>query len=719
MAARTVTIFSNKGGVGKTFVSVNLATTLAMSGSRVLLMDMDFQAAHDMSRMINLVPRRSLADILTKIEEIENLEEVKKFVIAHNTGLDFLPGVLHIKQSGLITPQNLKPFFKKVTELYDYIIIDGGKIFSETLLTVLDHSNLFFLIATPDVLAVYQIKWCLEMLQTMHFPSKMAKVILNRAESRGGVAWQEVRTALSCDIYGLLPSEGKAVGMSLNQGIPFVVDNPKSKLTEAFKKMALGLTRQDLYIESSGVEKARQSVGVSSGMDFWEKFGILPQNLPSGDIYVKEQDEVVALKKKIHEKLVVRLHVEDLSPETLSNPQKARELKKSAEKIVGDLLIEEKGALISSHEERVRIICEIVDEALGLGPLEEFLADPDVSDIMANGTSDIYIEKQGKLILTNKKFVSEQQMRAIIDRIVAPLGRRIDESVPMVDARLPDGSRFNAIIPPLSLIGPMITIRKFGMERLEVDDLLEKFRSFNKAMHDFLEAAVIGRKNIIVSGGTGAGKTTLLNVISQFIPDNERIVTIEDAAELRLKKSHWGRLESRPANVEGRGQISIRDLFVNSLRMRPDRIIIGECRGAEVLDMLQAMNTGHDGSMTTLHANSTRDVIVRMSSMILLSGIELPVRAINEMIASAIDIVVHVARFSDGSRKITGITEVAGLERDFQLDLRDVFVYEQRGRTEEGVILGEFAPTGYVPECYEDLVKRGINLEKSIFSRKP
>ncbi len=717
MAARTVTIFSNKGGVGKTFVSVNIATTLAMSGARVLLIDMDFQAAHDMSRMLNIVPKHSLVDFLSRIESLESPDELKKFVVTHSCGLDFLPGVLHVRQSGEISAQNIKPLFKKISELYDYIIIDAGKIFSETLLTVLDHSNLILLVATPDVLAVYQIKWCLEMFQTMHFPLKMVKVVLNRAESRGGVAWQDVRSALACDIFSLLPSDGRAVGMSLNMGVPFVIDNQKSKLAEAFKKMAVAMAKQDLYIESSGVERARQTVTTGGASDFWEKFGISPKTLPTTEIYTKEQDEVVALKKKIHDRLVTRLHVEDLSPEVLSDPKKAQQFKESAQKIVGDLLIEEKGALISSHEERARIVREIVDEALGLGPLEEFLADEEVSDIMVNGTNQIYVEKSGKLILTNKKFISEQQMRAIIDRIVAPLGRRIDESVPMVDARLPDGSRFNAIIPPLSLVGPMITIRKFGLERLEVNDLLEKFRSMNRPIHDFLESCVIGRKNIIVSGGTGAGKTTLLNVISEFIPDNERIVTIEDAAELRLKKSHWGRLESRPPNVEGRGQITIRDLFVNSLRMRPDRIIIGECRGPEILDMLQAMNTGHDGSMTTLHANSTRDVVVRMSSMILLSGIELPVRAINEMIASAIDIIVHVARFSDGSRKITGVTEVAGLEKDFQLDLRDVFVFEQKGRNEDGLILGDFTPTGYIPKCYQDLVMRGIHIDKAIFQK--
>ncbi|HRZ39478.1 MAG TPA: CpaF family protein, partial [Candidatus Omnitrophota bacterium] len=347
-----------------------------------------------------------------------------------------------------------------------------------------------------------------------------------------------------------------------------------------------------------------------------------------------------------------------------------------------------------------------------------FLADPDVTDIMVNSRDEVYIEKHGKLLLTNRKFMSEQQMRAIIDRIVAPLGRRIDESVPMVDARLPDGSRFNAIIPPLSLNGPMITIRKFGVERLSLEELLKKYESFSKPMRDFLEACVISRRNIIVSGGTGAGKTTLLNVISEFIPDTDRIITIEDAAELRLKQRHWGRLESRPSNVEGKGAVTIRDLFINSLRMRPDRIVIGECRGPEVLDMLQAMNTGHDGSMTTLHANSTRDVVVRMSSMILLSGIELPVRAIYEMISSAIDVIVHIARFSDGSRKVTGISEVAGLEKDFQLDLRDIFTFEQKGMTSEGIIQGEFSPTGYVPKCYEDMKRMGIHLDESIFARK-
>ncbi len=307
-------------------------------------------------------------------------------------------------------------------------------------------------------------------------------------------------------------------------------------------------------------------------------------------------------------------------------------------------------------------------------------------------------------------------MRSNIDRIIAPLGRRIDESTPMVDARLPDGSRINAIIPPLSLRGPMITIRKFSHEKLEAGDLLHKFNTLSKPMADFLHACVVGRKNMIVSGGTGAGKTTLLNVLSEFIPDAERIITIEDAAELQLKKSHWGRLESRPPNVEGKGAVTIRDLFINCLRMRPDRIIIGECRGAEALDMLQAMNTGHDGSMTTLHANSTRDVLTRMHSMILLSGIELPVRAINEMISSAIQVIVHINRFVDGSRRITGIAETIGIDQNFQLQLADVFVFRQKSINSDGRITGDFEATGHIPTFYDDFIARGINLTREMFN---
>ncbi|MBP7215871.1 MAG: CpaF family protein, partial [Candidatus Omnitrophica bacterium] len=372
------------------------------------------------------------------------------------------------------------------------------------------------------------------------------------------------------------------------------------------------------------------------------------------------------------------------------------------------------GTFITSHEVRKKLTKEILDEALGLGPLEDLLADPGITDIMVNNKDEIYIERSGKIEMTSKKFISNDQVKTTIERIIAPIGRRIDESVPMVDARLPDGSRVNAIIPPLSLTGPTLTIRKFRKERFTVEELI-KIGTLNQAMADFIRASVISRKNIIVSGGTGSGKTTVLNILSAFIPNNERIVTIEDAAELKLHQEHWVRLESRPPNIEGRGAIAIRDLFRNTLRMRPDRILIGECRGVETLDMLQAMNTGHDGSMTTVHANSTHDVLVRIDSMILMSGIELSIRAIREMVASAINIIIHTARLSDGTRKVMQVSEVAGMKDDVHVDLRDIFFFRQNRIDGQGNIQGEFQATGYVPSFIEDIKQRGIPLSEDIF----
>jgi pilus assembly protein CpaF len=717
MSAKTITIFSNKGGVGKTFVTVNLGCALALAGYKTLIIDFDFQATQDMARMLNVSPHGSIVDALAQIDKNDDPNVIREFSARHSCGVEFIPAVKSLKQIGHITPDTIKPFLRKAIESYDYILVDAGKTFSETLVTVLDHSNLILLVATPDILAVYQIKWCVEVLQSLQFPLKMVQLILNRSESRGSVAWQEVRSAIPCEIFSHVTSDGKAVGMALNRGIPCVIDSPRAKVSEAFLEMVRNL-QKDIYVQVTDVEKSRSSDDIQKPSEFWEKYGIsqqLDQNY--SDLSVKEEDEVVTLKRRIHERLIERLSKDGIRMDTLSDSRNILRIKKTAEEVVGNLLLEESGGKISSHEERVRLARDIVNEAVGLGPLEDFLADGDISDIMVNNRDQIYVEKNGKIILTNKKFVSDEKMRAIIDRIIAPLGRRIDESNPMVDARLPDGSRINAIIPPLSLNGPMITIRKFGAERIVVGDLMTRFKSLNQPMADFLQACVVGRKNIIVSGGTGAGKTTLLNVLSEFIPDNERIITLEDAAELKLKKSHWARLESRPSNIEGKGAVTIRDLFINCLRMRPDRIVIGECRGGEVLDMLQAMNTGHDGSLTTLHANSTRDAITRLHSMMLLSGIELPVRAVNEMISSAIQIVVHISRFSDGTRKITGISETVGLSKDFHLQLSDIFVFKQKGLDTNGTILGDYQATGYIPMCYEEFATRGLPIDQTIFTK--
>ncbi|MDD3301007.1 MAG: CpaF family protein, partial [Bacteroidales bacterium] len=367
-----------------------------------------------------------------------------------------------------------------------------------------------------------------------------------------------------------------------------------------------------------------------------------------------------------------------------------------------------------SRTERTKILKEIFNDVMGLGPLESLLNDDDVSEIMVNGPSHVYVERKGKLVLSDVVFKDNNHVMNIINRIVSSVGRRIDESSPMVDARLKDGSRFNAVIPPLSLVGPSMTIRKFSRKPFTASDLI-KFGSLSPKMVSFLEACVKGRMNIIVSGGTGSGKTTLLNVLSSSIPNNERIVTIEDAAEIQLNQDHVVTLESRPPNLEGSGQITIRDLVRNSLRMRPDRILVGEVRSGETLDMLQAMNTGHDGSLTTAHANSPRELMSRLETMVLMSGMDLPVRAIREQIHSALDIVVQQSRMKDGSRKIVNITEVVGMEGD-TITLQDIFTYRTEGIDSNGKLKGSFKATGIRPNFLEKLTSSGIIVRDDWFT---
>ena len=361
----------------------------------------------------------------------------------------------------------------------------------------------------------------------------------------------------------------------------------------------------------------------------------------------------------------------------------------------------------------VRLEDDVFNEAMRLGPLEDLLADDSVSEIMVNGPGKVYIERGGKLQLSDCQFTDDASVLAVIERIIAPLGRRCDESQPYVDARLADGSRVNAIIAPLALSGPTITIRKFAKKALTAEDFI-RFGTWTHNAAEFMKLCVLLRKNIIVAGGTGSGKTTLLNLLSGYIPHSERIVTVEDAAELRLQQPHVVRLEARPPNIEGKGAVTIRDLVKNCLRMRPDRIIVGECRGGESLDMLQAMNTGHDGSLTTVHANSPRDVISRLETMVLMSGMDLPSKAIREQIASAVDIIIHESRLSDGSRKVVAITEVTGLEGS-QIVMQDLFTFVQSGVGADGKIIGEFKPTGAIPTWYDQLAGRGIRCDPRMF----
>jgi pilus assembly protein CpaF len=381
---------------------------------------------------------------------------------------------------------------------------------------------------------------------------------------------------------------------------------------------------------------------------------------------------------------------------------------------VANRLINEEAAPLSVIQRR-HVVRQIEDEVMGLGPLEPLLADPSVSDILVNGPNNIYVERSGKLQRTAVRFNDDAHLLNIIDRIVSKVGRRIDESTPMVDARLKDGSRVNAIIPPLAIDGPVLSIRRFRKDALNIDDLV-RYGSLNRALVGLLRAIVMARLNVMISGGTGSGKTTLLNAMSAFIPERERIVTIEDSAELQLQQPHVVRLETRQVNVEGRGQITQRDLVRNSLRMRPDRIVVGEVRGAEALDMLQAMNTGHDGSLTTIHANSSRDALSRVETMVAMTGITFPISALRNQIASAIDVIIHMERQEDGCRRIISVQEISGMEAD-TIVMSEIFNFSRSGVDEKGNVIGKFSATGIVPEFYDRIRKRGIELPISDFSK--
>ncbi len=431
-----------------------------------------------------------------------------------------------------------------------------------------------------------------------------------------------------------------------------------------------------------------------------------PAGLPRPDMpRTSTQDEGVNdLKVRVQNRLL-----NELDPKLdLSNIAKVRQ---QVEEIFNSILDSE--SVVLTRTDRARMFEAIAADIIGFGPLEQLLNDVEVSEIMVNGPKKIYVEKRGKVQKTSVTFNDEAHVLRVIDRIVAPLGRRIDESSPTVDARLPDGSRVNAVIRPIALCGPTLSIRKFKKDGVSIDDLV-RFNSLTREMAEFLAACVKAHLNIVVSGGTGSGKTTMLNALSSFIPDQERIITVENAAELQLRQDHVVPLESRPPNVEGKGEISIRDLVINCLRMRPERIVVGECRGGEALEMLQAMNTGHDGSMTTLHANTPRDAIARIETMCLMSGMDLPVRAIREQVASAVNLIVQLSRLKDGSRKTVYITEVQGMEGDVVV-LSDIFVFEQQGLDEKGKIIGHLKPTGIRPRFIDRFEENNIYLPPNIF----
>jgi pilus assembly protein CpaF len=596
---------------------------------------------------------------------------------------------------GLVSSFSLRA--KAVEELNDTladcgtIVVDVPQPFAGAVQPLVSRTSRFLIVLEPTVIGVTSARTFISDAFSNVDPARIAAVINHRESRSNELRRSEIERLLGVPIAAEIPHRSdrgfaKAIAaLATYVGDVRVADVALNLL---ISKTPIGDRRSDSRRDDmQRDDRARQEAVAASGAR-------------------ARRATINTIKAEIHTALG-----DDIDAATAANMSDADRVGRLREKVSTTVR-----RFVTTHSDDLSIesiapLCdEIIAEALGLGPLEDLMAQPDISEIMVNGPDRIFVERNGKLELTTKRFASAQQLRLVIERIIAPLGRRIDESSPMVDARLPDGSRVNVIIEPLALDGATISIRRFGTRKLEIADLV-RLGALSPQVVSLLRAAIEARLNVVVSGGTGSGKTTFLNILSGFIPSNERIVTIEDAAELQLRQEHVVRLEARPPNIEGKGEIRIRDLVRNSLRMRPDRIVIGECRGGEALDMLQAMNTGHDGSLTTTHANAPREALSRIETMVMMAGFDLPIRAIREQIAGAVDLIVQTARLRDGSRKIMSITEVVGMEGDI-ITMQEIVSFAQRGVNEDGKVIGDFLFSGVQPQCFTRFDELGIKFDR-------
>ncbi len=704
MSGAAISVFSVKGGGGASLIACNLAVSLRReTRASVALLDLAHPIPGSASLYLGVPQAKTVTDIVPLLDRLQPTL-LKSYLTSHPSGIAVVPATKDAFHEKVLTREKLAKFTEILIRAYDYVVINLAAPLSADVVPFLELSALICLVVAPDVGSVSQGKQALTYLQSCHFSRETMRLVLNHYSNQMPFPPETIEQSVGLPISLYLPHDPELMEQSIGLADPFVSSSPRhpvSKALDAFTQQVVA------NLEGGLAANARRP-----RIEAVQAESTAEQDAAARQDKERKIDEIRDIKIRVHRRLIDEIDFKKADIELAKDRKKKTELRAKTEvKIVS--LLDEEAKELTDREVRKRLVKEILDEALGLGPLEELLRDPDVSEIMVNGIDHVFVERKGKLTLTDHKFLTDDQLRAIIERIVVPLGRRIDEKSPLVDARLEDGSRVNAIIPPLAIDGPSVTIRKFARTPLTVPDLI-RFGSFTPQIAQFFEATVLARQNIVISGGTGSGKTTLLNLLSSFIPTDERIVTIEDSAELQLPQVHVVRLESRPPNIEGEGAITIRDLVRNALRMRPDRIVVGECRAGEALDMLQAMNTGHDGSLTTVHANTPRDALSRLETLCLMAGLDLPARAIREQIASAVDIVIQQSRLSDGTRRVTHIAEITGREGEV-FTIADIFLFKQTGITPEGKVLGQFVPTGVVPKFIEGLSRRGIKVPREIF----
>ncbi len=690
--SRLFAVYSSKGGVGKSFISVNLAASIASEiGQSVLLVDCSLPYATDLAAYLELKKVRSLAKLLPFAHSVD-LKLLRNYPTPYRNNISVLSLAQGEVDASDFDADYLKKtgeIFAKIVTLFDVVIMDLGLSYGPFVEYFLDQAEKIILPLDCEPLSLISMVNDLAFFKQRNFSKDVLHVVLNKSHNNSAVSPSLAENRLNKRLTGIIPFD-EQMSSHFASGKIFPFDFPDHSVSKAISRITLQLLQ-------AGTGRVATKNDVFSVKDT-DKDSI-------------SQEYKNSLKLKIHDELLEILDLKKLDIDVDNDPEKLQELQNNVRKKTIEIL--DRQASIKSRIIRDQIVKEILQESLGLGPLEDLLEDQDISEIMVTRWDQIYVERAGKLELADKRFLSENQLQGILERIVAPLGRRIDASSPMVDARLKDGSRVNAVIPPLAVSGTNITIRKFSRDSVGIQELIQ-FGTLNQQVAEFLKAAVKCRLNVIVSGGTGSGKTTLLNILSSFIPADERIVTIEDSAELQLRQPHIITLESRPPNIEGSGEVTIRDLVRNSLRMRPDRIVVGECRAGEALDMLQAMNTGHDGSLTTLHANSTRESLARLETLVMFAGFDLPIKAIREQIVGAIDIIVQLSRLKDGSRKILQVSEVTGIEGDI-ITMGDIYMFEQEGVDEQGKITGNFISTGYTPRCLKVFEERGVKIPREMF----